>query len=196
MGPTRDRSACRDRVVAGRGGDGVSDDTPPTDEPTENGDRKRDDAERTADREARQSTGTVPADGDGADDLPVSRRGLLVAGTVLLGGSGITALAVLGGGPADGPGEPGGGTGTATPTDSFGYGGTATATATAVATATVSSSGGTTDASTSSGTETATATGTPNQTPTATATPTPTPTPEEEYGEQLYGEYSYGGDSP
>jgi len=42
-------------------------------------------------------------------------------------------------------------------------------------------------------TQTATPTPTETATPSATATPTPTPSTDDDYGEQGYGEYSYGG---
>ena len=179
----------------------MSDDGSPEDEQSgDAGERTRDGNEREGNHDGSGSDRDQPAAVSGLDDLPIDRRALLLGGGALLGGSGVAALALLDDGPGNGTGGPGGATETATPTDGFGYGGTATATATAMATATATTSGGTTetstDAGTSSSTDTATPTPTPTETPTATATPTPTPAPDEEYGEQLYGEYSYGGDGP
>jgi dynein heavy chain len=96
-------------------------------------------------------------------------------------------------------------------TTTFGYGGTKTtvattlaatttdsvtdtATGTQTATGTESKTGTETATGTESktGTETATATGTPTATETATATPTTTAV-DDDYGDQGYGEYGFGG---
>lgn len=96
--------------------------------------------------------------------------------------------------------------GTSTTTD-YGYGGspttTATATSTSVPTApdegsdedssTVEPTSTATDTEQSTATTTDTPTATPTTTDTATPTSTATSTPEDDYGEQGYGQYQYGG---
>ncbi len=92
----------------------------------------------------------------------------------------------------------------AEPSTTFGYGGTPTPTATSVATTVATTAAGsttapstatrtTTETTTEAATTTPAGTTTPTRTTTETTTATPTTTPEDDFGEQGYGQYGYGG---
>lgn len=135
--------------------------------------------------------------GDDEGGLPVGRRALLIgvpAAGVGLAGC-YAALTQLDGGGGIAGGEP-------TPTPSFGYGGTRTddggAGGGGTPTATDGSNGGggtptsTTGGGVGGGTPTSTSGG-GGGTPTSTGTAGST---QDDYGEQLYGQYGYGGVGP
>lgn len=135
------------------------------------------------------------SDGSAQEQTATNRRPLIKTLTL----AAVTALAgcgfLSGDDPTDGDDD-------APTTTSYGYGGTPTPTATAVAaTATPTDDGENPSGGTQTPSETPVETPTPTPastaTPTATPTPTPTPTPTaapaDEYGEQAYGEYGYGG---
>jgi hypothetical protein len=142
--------------------------------------------------------------GEAADSrVELSRRQLLggtVAGAVGLAGC-YTAVTEL----DDGAGESGGG---GTPTPTFGYGGSPDG-GDASSTGTPDQRGEWTPGATETGTrpDFDWPTDTATDTPTATATPSPTPSPtptatataipiQDDFGEQRYGEYGYGGVGP
>lgn len=155
------------------------------------------------DRPDRVDTGdTADASADGEENggWPVSRRGLLTSVPTALTGALAGCPDVL-----DSGGDPGI-SDSETPT--YGYGGTPTQTAaqppTQTSTPGEASGGGQTATQTSTPTatrtstptQTQTRTATPIQTQTRTATPTSTSDPADEYGQQNYGEYGYGGVAP